>query len=166
MPLEYRRSEKDTLGEMERAAMERFWDAAALGSAPARRTTGTIYVMGYVAEILVKCAYYRVRGLLPHDTTEMELRGARGRATNRGLPWTGNLHNLPSWAGLLVAERQDLGRELPAVMHVSFLSAVNGIAAEWSETLRYKDIRATETEVRRVYRCVEWLVANYASLWS
>lgn len=40
------------------------------------------------------------------------------------------------------------------------------VQAEWSETLRYKPVNATDAELQDVFQSVDWVAANYHALWS
>ncbi len=167
MPLQNRISTRDTWAELERAGEIRFWEACALATGAEPMRTGAIYLLGYVAELIIKCAYFRLRGIAALDDVGPELRFAprRAQAIRGGFAWKGNLHSIQEWARLLVIERRERGKPLPPPIHVSFLTVVSVIVAEWSEILRYKDTAATDNELHDMFQGVEWLRANCRRLW-
>ncbi len=52
--------------------------------------TGAVYLLGYVAEMLLKTAYFRIISVPTGQNIAPHLQGARSHASWRG----GNLHNL------------------------------------------------------------------------
>ena len=167
MPLLPRLSTIDTWGELENAAWNRYWDSLELAMASNERSTGAVYLLGYVFEMLIKTAYYRIRGLAAGDDAGPALRGMPARARTLGFPWQGNRHNTGSLAGLLVYERRAVGRPLDPMFAATLLGHAQAVAnVHWSEALRYKETIASESEIHDLFRSVEWLRANYSRLWS
>lgn len=165
MPLLLRSSVTDTWAELEEAAAERYWDAIAL--AMEERLTGAMYMLGYAFEMLVKCAYYRFIGLGPTDNVAPVLRGMKDKARLHGFSWRGNLHNSESVISLLVLERRVSGHPMDTGVSATAMGyAVSLARFEWSETLRYKRVAASELEMTNVLESVDWLQTNYAALWS
>jgi hypothetical protein len=161
-----RTTRRDTWSELEAAAHLRYFDGLQLATSERERLTGALYMLGYVAEILVKTAYYRFRRLGPTDDVAGELKGMSARARVLGFDWQGNRHNLESLAALLVFERDAAGAPMDLVEATEFQSRVAAIGAHWSEMLRYKDIEAVQAELTEVFEDVEWLVTNHRQLWS
>ena len=156
---------QDTRGELERAAEDRFWDGLILAASEEGRELGSVYLLGYVAELLLKSAYYRVRGV-PFDVdVRHELRGMDARARALGFAWQGNRHNLESVAQLLVAERRIRGNPLGAGIEVKLLGRIRLVSDMWSESLRYRSEPVGRDELNDVYSVVEWLRDKYAILW-
>jgi hypothetical protein len=168
MALLSRCSAYDSWGEMEQAAEERHIDGLCLATSDDRRSTGAIYLLGYVAEILIKLAYYRVRGLARNDPVAGELRDMRNRAQLLGSPWTGgqSRHQVQDLAYLLVYERRARGRALDPYFAQVLQGHAQTIAAHWSEVLRYRDVTATDGELADLYRSVDWLLVNSVLLWT
>ncbi len=166
MPLLHRASPTDTWPELKAAADVRFEDGLVLATDRDPRTTGAVYLLGYVAEMLIKVSYYQVRGVPAANDVSAELSAIRGRAAALGLTWTGNLHNIVNLATLLVLERMARGNPMPHGLAAEFLSRVIALSMEWSEQLRYKSVTAGEREVREVFEHVDWIHRHYALLWS
>lgn len=149
--------------EFDLAASERYADVTALVTAG--RRTAAIYLAGYVAEMLLKAAYFRLIGYGDADPIDLVvLRAAVGdnpasTARSLGLPGTRNLHNLAAWVNLIVAYRAAHG---PVYAEVSFGPAltaqVTAIPDRWSETIRYHKNTAYLHERDRVTGACDWLV--------
>ena len=118
--------------------------------------------MGYVAEMLLKCAYFQVIGVPDTHNLVSHLQGARTHASWRG----GNLHNLRSWFWLLNDVRSLRGVPWSPVTAATVERHVLTVDANWRESLRYTAFAATEVELNQVFLSVDWLRANYIQLWS
>ena len=158
-------SRHDTWPELERAALARYWDGFVLAGASDHRGTGAIYLFGYAIEMLLKTAYYRLRGIAGQTDLEPELRNVRQRAEALGFRWRGNYHNLDSWVRLLIEQRRTAGGALDPVTAGQLRRHVSLITSHWSEVLRYKDTAADETDVQEVFDSVEWIRERYSVLW-
>jgi len=121
-------------------------------------------MFGYVAEFLLKSAYYQVRHVPLNVDLREELRGIPVRAKFLGFPWKGNLHNLESIANLLIAERRLRGNPLDAGVEVELLDKIQFISKIWSESLRYKSEPVGSDELHDVFSTVEWLRDRYTIL--
>ena len=142
------------------AALERYWDGIDLATSPEARRTAAIYLMGYVAEMLLKVAFFRVTGFPPGQAVDL-------RAITTHAAWTkANLHNLDGLTDLLIAERGLRGRAFDPVFAGQLKACVLTVASHWRETLRYRHTPAAETELVEVYQNVDWLRANATLLWS
>src|SRR5438105_6456634 len=106
MPLIARLSPHHTIREFRAAAGLRFREGRRLALAGDR--LAAIYLWGYTAEMLLKAAYFRLRGWLPSQPiTMIDIRNARQYAmTTLHLAWPQNLHDLSRWRELLVEERK------------------------------------------------------------
>lgn len=163
-----RTSSIDHWPELEQAGQERFFDALALATGPEPRPTGAAYLAGYAAEILLKTAYYRVRGVGQLDDVTPELRGMETRAVELGYVWRSgrNRHDLLALAGLLAQEREARGMAFDPYFATTLSGHVVTITGHWSEQLRYKDVVASETELAELFESVSWIVDNYGILGS
>ena len=144
------------------AAEERFWDGFDLATSEAGRHTGAIYLFGYVAEMLLKVAFFRVRGFPAYGNVYPHLHIAQNHAA-----WTGgNLHSLEAWTEVLIATRASLGIPLDTVFASQLRMNVAVLVSHWRESLRYKYSEADSQELREVFDLVDWLLANRNVLWS
>lgn len=146
---------------MELAGEQRYWDSLALALADSGNETGALYLLGYVAEMLLKTAYFRVISLPPSDDIGPSL-----RAANRDAHWRGgNLHNLGSWFYLLGDIRFFQGRPWDAAQAATVERHVLTVDSHWRETLRYTFVAAETSELEEAFASVDWLLANYVVLW-
>lgn len=107
MPLIARIAQDHTVREFRAAAGLRYREAQRLAVAGDR--LAAIYLWGYAAEMLLKAAYFRLRGWLPTQPITMtDIRDARNYAiTTLQIAWPQpNLHDLSRWRALLVEERK------------------------------------------------------------
>jgi hypothetical protein len=146
------------------AAGARFRDAARLADAGHR--LGAIYLYGYVAEMLLKAAYFRGRGWGPDQpVAHSDLYQAKQLATSlHNLAWPGNLHDLGGWVRLLIRDRHVGGRSYPGPFRNRLVGRVNVIYRNWREGLRYHDMRPYAGEVDATQAAVSWLLAQYRRL--
>lgn len=167
MALLERLAKFDTWPELESAAGERYTDALSLAVGPDDRTTGAVYLFGYVFEMLLKTAYYRFIGLSAESNVAPTLRGMPKKAKDLDFTWRGNRHNSQSLASLLVYERRVFGRPLDTKIAAELMGHASALSVfHWSESLRYKAVIATESELKSVYDSAEWIRANHNELWK
>jgi hypothetical protein len=164
MPLAQRLANRPhTVRTFRAAAGARYRDGLTL--AGAGRPLGAVYLFGYAAEMLLKAAYFRLRGWGPGAITYRDLADARARALGtHGVVWPGRLHDLGGWSRLLVAERAFLGRPLPARLGRQAVARVALIYRHWRETLRYYDAEPYAGEVVRTRAAVAWLFDHFRYL--
>ena len=155
----------ECIREYELAATERYHDALALSWA--ERRTAAIYLFGYVVEMLLKAAYFRI--LRYGDTDPIDLAAMRAAVGDNpasaaralGLAGTRNLHDIGAWAELLVAFRTARGPLYPDVGFAAFLiDRVSDVRQRWTETIRYHKNRAYQHELERVENACRWLVGR------
>jgi len=151
----------ETWPSMEQTAAQRFWDALALATGDAGHEAGAIYLLGYVAEMLLKTAYFRVVSVPTGQNITSHLQGARTHASWRG----GNLHNLRSWVILLGDVRAIQGNPWSAVTATTIERHVLTVNSHWRESLRYTSFAATGAELEEVFASVDWLRFNHFLLW-
>ena len=159
----------DSIDEFDAAADERFRDAVRL--ADADRRTAAIYLFGYAVEMLLKAGSLRLVGYADVDpVTTAALRQYIGVDNNSiarslGMAGTKNLHDLTSWAELVVAYRSAHG---PKYSDVAFADAlrthVKTIHRFWSESLRYHRNIAYNYEVEQVRSASQWVIDNRAGI--
>lgn len=147
---------------MELAAEQRYWDGLTLALAGAGNTTGALYLLGYVPEMLLKTAYFRVMSISPADNI-----GPYLKAVYRDTRWRGgNLHNLKSWLYLLNDVRFLQGNPWNPVLAATVERHILTIDAHWRESLRYTPLAANDAELEETLASVDWLLVNYDVLWK
>lgn len=152
----------DTWFGMERAAEERLLDGLTLAISEGGRTTGAIYLLGYVVEMRLKTAYFRYVGLPQGQDLGSTLKTVR----NHLLSQRKNLHDLTGWMDLLIHERAMRGDALDATIANQLDFHVRQVYDQWKEVLRYRYSVATDQELNTVFASTEWIVAHHSQLWS
>lgn len=152
----------DTWPGMELAAVERFWDGLALAVSDVGRTTGSIYLLGYVTEMLLKTAYCRLVGVPASDDMYFTVRTDQSQMYFRGT----NLHNPVAWWQLILDSRISQGIPLNPIVAAQIEFQIRTVASNWRETLRYKHSGATDAELHETFGAVEWLRSNYPVLYT
>src|SRR5437879_6241571 len=107
MPLIARTPADHSIRDFRAAAGLRYREARRLAIAGDR--LAAIYLWGYTAEMLLKAAYFRLRGWLPTQAiTLTDIRDARNYAiSNLHVSWPQpNLHDLSRWCELLIEQRK------------------------------------------------------------
>jgi len=150
----------ETWPSLYNAARERFWDGVDLATSLEARRTGAIYLLGYVAEMLLKVAFYRRMGYLATDRVD------RNAIKNHAAWGRWNLHSISGLVDLLIEVRQRQHQAFDPVFAGDLRLRVQTVALHWQETLRYKHTPADEAELTEVFRHVDWLLTNADQLWS
>ena len=125
-----------------------------------------VYLQGYVAEMLLKNAYFRFTGAMPSDLIQPRLGPAlvRGRALIPNIRHE-SYHSLRFWALLLREERRARHRPLASVLDGPFVSRTRRLYLNWSVRMRYQHDQAQALEVASVYDDTLWLRDHYVALW-
>jgi hypothetical protein len=160
----------ETVQELEMAAEARYQDGLALRIAG--RNGGSIYLLGYVAEIRLKLAYLRLTKAAPGDLAIPRLQSARRRgerlvqasAPHRKYGTPDNLHSLNLWRVLVLDERR--ARNLSESVSADINRCVNRLCGAWWIQMRYRRDDANAEEAGHVLEDVSWLRHNYFSLWT
>jgi hypothetical protein len=125
-----------------------------------------LYLLGYVAEMILKSACMRVTGATAADEVEARLGPARA-AGKRLIPKIAHeqYHSLRFWGYLLVAERVSRQRPLRRAVRRAVLRIVERLYADWWVEMRYRADTVEPGEVQNTIRDVDWLLENRVSLW-
>ena len=159
----------ECIREFDRAADERYVDAEAL--AAVGRRTGAIYLHGYVVEMLLKAAYFRM--LRFTDTQVIALSdlsaavgtSAGSQARLLGLPGTRNYHNLGAWVELIITYRNRSGMPYAELGFAGELAdRVDTVHARWTEVIRYHKNTAYAHELRQVRDASAWIMTHRTEL--
>jgi hypothetical protein len=150
----------DTWPGLERAAIERFWDATELAVSHEGRRTAALYLYGYVVEIALKVAFFRLLGWPAAQPIQL-------KALNTHAAWQGkNGHDLAAIVDVLIAERCLPGNvPFNPVFAASLKRRVLTTASHWREVIRYRCTAAAQAEVAEAYECAEWILENRKDLW-
>jgi hypothetical protein len=164
-PLLYR-CRPHSVAEFRAAALQRYADAEALFRQVHR--TGSVYLFGYAAEMIVKAAWFAAFGFHADQTiTKADILTAVKLAPAMGVtPPLSNAHDIRGWGQSLFQLRASLpGAEyLDASIGTGLLTHSAQVYAVWRETLRYHKNTAYPHEVRGIRTAVEWLVTHSSIL--
>jgi hypothetical protein len=164
MPLIARTPAHHTIRQFHSAAKHRHNEAVRLSTANDR--LGGSYLCGYAGEMLLKAAYFRLRGWLPNASITMrDLQDARRHAiTALGLLWAGGLHELDGWRDLLIGERRRRRIAYPGRFQRTLKAWVNRLMDNWRPEIRYCTNRPYAGEVNVTFAAVSWLFAQFHAL--
>jgi hypothetical protein len=156
----------DCIQEYELARSDRLWDGMSLWTT--NRDSGAVYMLGYTAEIAVKCAYFRVSGFsIVQHIGKHELNTAKARATTLGVT-TGHegFHNIRFWCDLLIEHRRAGLRPLAATTEADLIVAANAVYDRWWIEMRYKRAYSSRTDLEQLAAAVDWIDNNYVALYT
>lgn len=123
-----------------------------------------VYLMGYVAEMLLKSAYFRLRGFAPQQVITMgDLRDAVQRH-HITLP-PEKYHDLELWAQLILAERALSSLSDPA-MENGLQTKATRLNTNWSVKMRYHALQGiVKQDLVDVLDDVVWMKSNHINFW-
>jgi hypothetical protein len=156
----------ETIFEFLAAAEDRYWDAISLMTDG--RLAGGIYLIGYVAEMLLKGAYFALCG----ETLTSNVGPLLAPAWTAGViyfPSSFSLsyrdyHNLDFWARLVREERRRRGVSLPTNLDFEYLSHTRNLYMIWWIEMRYRHAQASPQDAEDALEAVSWLRTHYIRL--
>jgi hypothetical protein len=154
----------DTLQSFERARRERFWDGGALWVA--QRLHGSVYMLGYHAEMTLKCAYFRLLGVAL--TSQLDIRtGALHAKKALGVKTPDeNFHSVRFWRHAILALRNDKNSPLNAALEADLIAYVDAVYGRWRVEMRYQVAQTAAPDVEAVAGAVDWLDLHYRDLYE
>jgi hypothetical protein len=109
-------------------------------------------MLGYVAEILLKVAFFRVRQWPVTDAISLQ-------AIRTHAAWSGvNLHDVTGLATVLIAERHATGDPFDPVFAGELIRRAATLDLHWRESLRYRSTQPSAGEIADTYESVEWIM--------
>jgi len=156
----------ETIFEFQRAAEDRYWESLSLFTEG--YFGGGIYLMGYVAEMLLKAAYFSFCG----EPLTASIGPMLAPAWRRGctdFPDSFSLqnrdyHNLDFWSRLLREERRRQGMSLPFHVDVEYQYQTGCLFMTWWAEMRYRHDAATLSDAEAAMESVNWLRRYYSRL--
>ncbi len=156
----------ETILEFQSAAEDRSWEAISLMTD--KYYAGGIYLIGYVAEMLLKSAYFAFRG--ERLTAPVFPLLAPAWSVGCGYfpasysPSSRDYHNLDFWARLLREERHRGGMDLPWHLDAEYLYHTRRLYMTWWVEMRYRHAQATSQDAEDALEAVSWLRKHYVTL--
>lgn len=156
---------EELVQDFELAAEERFVDAQELLARG--QSTGAAYLVGYVAEMLLKNAVFRFDGARPSDRVSQRLWPAKKWAQKAlpALPFT-NFHSVWFWAHVLREKRRRRGLPLPEAVAQNLIRLAFRLERTWAVELRYFGLEVDADHATRVMADVAWIRRNKEQLWK
>lgn len=156
----------ETILEFQAAAEDRYWEAISLMMDG--HLAGGVYLIGYVAEMLLKSAYFSVRG----ERLTAQIWPLLAPAWNVGVGYfpgsfsqhNREYHNLDFWARLLREERRRRGVSLPWHKDAEYLDHTRRLYVTWWVEMRYRHAQATPQDAEDALEAVSWLRKHYVIL--
>jgi hypothetical protein len=152
-----------TVQDLELASSDKLWEGLEL--LVAGRVAGGVYLLGYVAEMVLKSACLLLRGALPSDEAWSRIRPIRTLGNLSKIKHE-NYHSLPFWCQALATVRAVAGKPpLPAQFGRELYRRVVRIHGTWDVAMRYyPDGQVLPNESSAVYYDVEWIYNNRLKL--
>jgi hypothetical protein len=154
----------DSINQFHEAAIIRDKDAERL--LIGGNLSGAVYLWGYVAEMTLKAAWFKLIGFPDSQIiSRKDLEAARKFATQSNISWPSNFHALDSWANLIIYYRISQGKiySEPSFSNRVLANSAR-VYARWRETLRYKKNIPYLSEALIVGDSARWLLNNSKSL--
>ena len=158
-------SRPETLAEFELAWEHRLTEGLLLLKDEATRTGG-VYLLGYVAEMILKVAYFRFIGAASEDRLDLLFAQSGFRAAVNSSPVvTENFHSLKFWTELLLTARQQRNRQLPAHLTNALRHYTDLLYDNWQVDMRYSSLIVAAQEWQDAQKAAFWFYHNHDSLW-
>jgi hypothetical protein len=157
VPLRHRiKSNPETMQDLELASEEKYWEAIEL-LVSGYRGAG-IYLLGYVAEMILKRACFALDGARPFDLVGPRLAPVRSWA-KRQFPGVQaeSYHSLWFWTTALREKRRLAGKPLAPALEATLIQRARRIFGIWVVDMRYQPDQSLQTEARSAYDDVTWL---------
>ena len=165
MPLRTQvKASPERLSDLILAADDRYADAEEL--LLSGRFDAAVYLFGYAAEIWLKAAAMKLRGLGPTSLAKAALGPLKSyMAANAPLVAFTDYHDLSFLVECVTHLRASSGRPLPPVLEAELrLQLIAGVHAEWIIDMRYRRSNVSAAEAWPVLVHVWWLKLNWPSL--
>lgn len=150
----------ETVQDLELASGDRLWEG--LDLLVAGRTAGGVYLLGYVAEMVLKNACFLFDGARPADQVSPRLGPLRklGKLHFPAIQREG-YHSLVFLYHALLYKRNLAGRPLPLPMARQLGRRVARVHGMWTVTMRYyPDGQVLPVDSENVYDDVSWIYDN------
>lgn len=124
-----------------------------------------LYWLGYVVEMSLCAACYRVLGYDPQTPIkDNDRRECEKQARAEKLMGT-QPHDLAGWSQYLVFLRNDLAQPLNKKFAFELTENAEAVFEHWRPRLRYKTLVPTEAQLRQVRTSTDWINQQYNQMW-
>jgi len=147
----------ETINGYTAAAAERFAEGSHLLASG--NHGGAIYLFGYVAELVVKAATYRLFGLGPSAKVEAGFRRSVEWMMGRDALKPRGPHDILRWAEWLLLSKPALtGAAYPLGLTIDFMFHAHVIDANWSPEMRYHRLAVEFDAALAVQTSTRWVM--------
>jgi hypothetical protein len=157
MPLRHRLlANPESVQDMIVASEARYWEGVELFVSGS--SAGGIYLMGYVAEMILKTGTVLLDGARPTDLIGPRLPPTRVWA-KKHLPGLvdENYHSVWFWTHVLRQKRRIANKPFPAPIDSALVQRMRRLHGIWLVSMRYQPDRSLPMEARSVYDDATWL---------
>lgn len=163
--------EFETIQDMERAIDKRYLEASRLIVSPGGvNQWGGVYLLGYVGEMVLKMAYFKLQDCHLETPAKIELSGASLVAVRFGIVKSKSdfdRHSLTHLLDLVLLTRQSKGRSrFPSIGENELSKTVTRLQTNWWVAMRYFGEAPLVSEVKEAFEDASWLRTYYYELWS
>ena len=155
----------ETLAEFEQAWEQRYAEGLRLIEVESTRTGG-VYLLGYVAEMILKVAYFRFIGAASDSLVKNLLAEPIfiNATNNLGMDSEAK-HSILFWTELLIVTRGQRTRRLPRHLADELRISASTLHFNWKVDIRYHSLLVTVPEQLEVKEAVDWFRKHHKSLW-
>ena len=144
-----------TLAEFEQAWTQRYVEGMRLLEEEATHTGG-IYLLGYVAEMILKVAYFRFVGAASDDPIKALLTTTSFKTAIKNVGVETEFYHSPRfWTELLVSTRKVSKRSLPTHLQEDLRAYAEKLYNNWKVDIRYHSLKVRAQEWRDMKEAVE-----------
>ncbi|MGN6624996.1 MAG: hypothetical protein ACTHLN_00125 [Tepidisphaeraceae bacterium] len=156
----------ETLTDLDRACALRWREGDSLSEQ--HQYPGSVYLLGYVVEMRLKLASFRLLGARPHDPAEVQRHrvDAWMRQYAPHVPKEGG-HNVIYWAAFIQLYRLATGRPLDLRCQRALRRHVYGaVYHDWKVEMRYRDSQSDAEAAWRLWSAAWWIEENWLTLYA
>jgi hypothetical protein len=149
---------------LDAAAPWRLADALRLHEAG--RRGGALYLYGYVGEMRLCAACFRLYGYGVREPIDRDKRKALEKDARRLSLMSSQPHDIAGWARYLVHLRRLRSTGYARGLRGRIIEQAEALYEQWRPELRYHALVPSATQLAVVRSAAEWLDQNYPRLWN
>jgi hypothetical protein len=153
----------DSIDHFIHAAEQRYNEAHVLASNGF--AAGAVYLYGYVVEMLIKAACFRLMGLPPTFPIEGKDRAVIAEDMKANNLATGAQHDLLGWAQWLVFRKPVLtSQPYPQPFGLAIIAQADVVHQLWHPDMRYRAQSVPGPDLLAVQTATDWVRTNFPQL--
>lgn len=152
----------ESINQYEIAAVERLFNGLAVAVCDGRESSrGGAYLFGYVVEMTLKAAFFRVNGANPAAPVRFS---STAKAVNRSQLSASEAHDIRLLRDALLNERAKHGLLLDPLLTLELNSRTERVSRLWSVDMRYDGSPMPTTDIGQMFEDASWLVSQRLAL--